>query len=235
VLQIENEYYSSMRPKRVPQPGELTGHALARGGVQYVELRSLDLDAATPESVSAEQLDFLEAFLLLLLLKDSPPIDNSEQEVLDHNHLLIARAGRDPALRLGRRGRPVAVGAWAAELLDEMTGVCELLDAGKPARPFGATLQSQRDKLAQPLLLPAARQLREMQEHGESFAQLALRHSKTHQAQALAVPPEPQLQAELAQQAAESLEMQARKDAGVSGSFDDYLRERLQYNNAVLA
>src|SRR5258706_402662 len=65
ILQIENEYYSSMRPKRTPRSGELTGHALARGGVEYVEMRSLDLDSISPESVSTPQLDFPEAFLVL--------------------------------------------------------------------------------------------------------------------------------------------------------------------------
>ena len=235
ILQIENEYYSSMRPKRAPQSGELTGHALARGGVEYVEMRSLDLDALSPESVTGPQLDFLEAFLLLLLLKDSPPVENSEQEALDHNHLLITRRGRDPTLQLLRDGRPVSVQHWASQLLDEMAGVCELLDAGDAQRPYSSALQAQRDRLAQPLLLPAAQLLREMQEHGESFARLSLRHSKAHQALALAVAPDVELQQSMASQAAESLEMQARKDAGVSGSFDDYLRRRLADNNAVLA
>ena len=124
---------------------------------------------------------------------------------------------------------------WASQLLDEMAGVCELLDAGDAQRPYSSALQAQRDRLAQPLLLPAAQLLREMQEHGESFARLSLRHSKAHQALALAVAPDVELQQSMASQAAESLEMQARKDAGVSGSFDDYLRRRLADNNAVLA
>jgi glutamate--cysteine ligase len=234
ILQIENEYYSSMRPKRAPRSGELTGHALARGGVEYVELRSLDLDAQAPESVTELQLNFLEAFLVLLLLKDSRAIENSEQEQLDHNHLLITRSGRDPALRLSRDGRPVAPASWAAELLEEMVGVCELLDAGNVARPFSHALRAQRDKISQPLLLPAAQLLREMQEHGESFAQLSLRHSIAHRKLAMAVTAESPLQQALTQQALESLELQARKDASVTGSFDDYLRTRLADNNAAI-
>jgi glutamate--cysteine ligase len=234
ILQIENEYYSSMRPKRAPRSGELTGHALARGGVEYVELRSLDLDAMTPESVTEQQLNFLEALLVLLLLKDSPGIENSEQEALDRNHLLITRRGRDPALTLARAGRSVTVANWAAELLDEMAGVCELLDGADAARPFTQALQAQRDKLAQQQLLPAAQLLREMQEHGESFAQLSLRHSAAQRAGALRVNEDTGLQQALAQQAAESLEMQERKDAGVSGAFDEYLRARLDANDAVM-
>jgi hypothetical protein len=76
--------------------------------------------------------------------------------------------------------------------------------------------------------------LREMQEHGESFAQLSLRHSKAQRQLAMAVTAELPLQQALTQQALESLELQARKDASVSGSFDDYLRTRLADNNAAI-
>jgi glutamate--cysteine ligase len=227
VLQIENEYYSSMRPKRVPQSSELTGHALARAGVEYVELRALDLAVGVSESVSAAQLDFLEALLILLLIKDSPPIETSEQEACDHNHLLIARRGRDPELRLSRDGRSIAPATWATELLEQMQGVCELLDGASQGGRYLNALRAQRDKLAQPMLLPAAQLLAEMQQHDESFAQQALRYSLLQRQTAVAVAPDEQLQHNLQLQAQESLQMQERKDHSVSGSFDDYLRQRL--------
>jgi glutamate--cysteine ligase len=227
ILQIENEYYSYIRPKRAPRSGELTGQALARAGVEYVELRSLDLDCHSAESVTTGQLCFLEALAILLLVKDSPPIDNSEQEALDYNHLLVARNGREPGVSLMRSGRSVAVTEWVSELLESMQGICELLDAGFTDKRYSKALEEQRHKLAQPLLLPAAQLLRQMQEHDESFAQQSLRLSLQHRAAVLAQAPDAAMQAGLAQQAADSLEQQRRKDAAVTGSFDDYLRARL--------
>ncbi|HTE42268.1 MAG TPA: glutamate--cysteine ligase, partial [Steroidobacteraceae bacterium] len=51
LLQIENEYYSFIRPKRVANSGERPTHALSRAGVQYVEVRALDVSAFDPVGV----------------------------------------------------------------------------------------------------------------------------------------------------------------------------------------
>jgi glutamate--cysteine ligase len=226
ILQIENEYYSAIRPKRAPRVGELTAQALRRGGVEYVEVRVLDLDMLAPDSMSAEQLDFMEALLVLLLLKDSPPLSNDEQEALDANQLHVARDGRVAGLQLQRDGRAVPLRDWAAGLLDELTGVCELLDAGGTRR-YASALQSQRDKLAQPQLLPAAQLQRQMLEHEEEFAAQALRLSRQHRQALLATPLEPALREQMTEQARESVEMQQRMDHAVRGDFGEYLRQRL--------
>jgi glutamate--cysteine ligase len=227
VLQIENEYYSSIRPKRVLRAGELTGQALARAGVEYVELRTLDLGADGAESVTVAELDFMEAFTLTLLLLDSPPISVTEQETLDRNYLQVARRGRDPTLLLETDGRGVAPADRAYALLEHMTGVCELLDAGLATRPYARALQQQRQRLLLPQELPAARLLREMQEQGQSFTQHTLRRSVAARASTLAATVDAAQQQELQVEATDSLAMQQRKDAEVSGSFDDYLRRRL--------
>ncbi len=71
ILQIENEYYSFIRPKRVARSGERPTKALLRAGVEYVEVRALDVSAFDPVGVNQNKLRFLEAFLALCLLKDS--------------------------------------------------------------------------------------------------------------------------------------------------------------------
>ncbi|MDQ2642097.1 MAG: glutamate--cysteine ligase, partial [Pseudomonadota bacterium] len=85
ILQIENEYYSFIRPKRVARSGESPSAALLRAGVEYVEVRALDVSAFDPVGVNQNKLRFLEAFLALCLLKQSDPIDAGEQEALDAN------------------------------------------------------------------------------------------------------------------------------------------------------
>jgi len=227
ILQIENEYYSSIRPKCVPRSGELTAHALLRGGVEYVEVRALDLDMQAPDSVTVEQLDFMEALMILLLLKDSALLGNDEQEALDANQLRVCREGRAAGLLLQRAGRAVPLREWIAGLFEELTGVCELLDAGNPTPRYSRALQAQRDKLAQPQLLPAAQLQRQLLEHDEEFSDQALRLSRQHRQTLLATPPEPALLAQLQEQARESVEQQRRMDRTVSGDFGDYLRQRL--------
>src|SRR3954469_16646186 len=133
ILQIENEYYSFIRPKRVARSGERPTKALQRAGVEYVEVRALDVSAFDPVGVNQNKLRFLEVFLALCLMKESPPIGDSEQDLLDANHVTVARRGREPGLVLERDGRKAPLLEWARELVDSMRGIAEILDQGDPA------------------------------------------------------------------------------------------------------
>ncbi len=96
-----------------------------------------------------------------------------------------------------------------------------------PTRRYTRALQAQRDKLAQPQLLPAAQLQRQLLDHEEEFAAQALRLSRQHRQELLSTPLEPALLEQLTAQAHESVEMQQRMDRAVSGDFGDYLRQRL--------
>ena len=224
ILQIENEYYSFIRPKRVAASGERPTRALLRAGVEYVEVRALDVSAFDPVGVNQSKLRFLEAFLALCVLKDSPPIGESEQELLDENHLTVARRGREPGLTLWRDGRSVSMESWAAKLLDSMTGICEVLDRGDPARPYATALAAQTAKLAEVRLTPSARLLTELRSTGESFFDLALRMSSMHKAYFRDLhTPNPQRLAELSAEAEQSLRAQRQIEATDRISFEAYL------------
>ena len=175
-----NEYYSFIRPKRVARSGERPTKALLRAGVEYVEVRALDVSAFDPVGVNQNKLRFLEVFLAMCLMKDSPPIATWEHEVLDSNHVTVARRGREPGLTLQRDGRPVPLQAWARELVDSMRGIAEVFDHGDLARPYQAALAVQAAKIQDVSLTPSARMLAELENTGESFFDLALRMSRLH-------------------------------------------------------
>ena len=181
ILQIENEYYSFIRPKRVARSGERPTKALKRAGVEYVEVRALDVSAFDPVGVNQTKLRFLEAFLALCLMKESAPIGTAEQAALDENHLTVASRGREPGLTLQRDGKGVPMRTWAAELLDSMAGLCEILDRGDVARPYSQALAAQVAKVDDVALTPSARLMSGLS-GGESFFELALRMSATHKA-----------------------------------------------------
>jgi glutamate--cysteine ligase len=224
VLQIENEYYSYIRPKRVARSGERPTKALLRAGVEYVEVRALDVSAFDPVGVNQHKLRFLEAFLALCLLKESPPIGDDEQSALDQNHLTVAHRGREPGLALWRDGRRASMAGWAAELIDSMTGICEVLDHGDPAQPYTEALATQAAKIADVKLTPSARLLAEITSTGESFFDLALRMSATHKAYFLDLyPSNAERQAELAAEAEESLKKQRALESRQQESFEEYL------------
>jgi glutamate--cysteine ligase len=224
ILQIENEYYSFIRPKRVARSGERPTVALQRAGVEYVEVRALDVSAFDPVGVNQHKLRFLEAFLAMCVLRESPPIGESEEAALDENHLRVARRGREPGLKLERGGRSVPMIEWAREILDSMEGLCEILDNGDPAKSFAASLAVQKAKVEDFSLTPSARLLHELKSGDESFFALALRMSRAYKSYFLELhEPHPARLAELAAEAEESLEKQARIEAADDMSFDDYL------------
>jgi glutamate--cysteine ligase len=228
ILQIENEYYSYIRPKRIARSGERPTKALQRAGVEYVEVRALDVSAFDPVGVNQNKLRFLEAFVALCLLRNSEPISRGEQDALDANHLLVARRGREPGLRLNREGRDFPMTDWARELLDSMQGLCEMLDQGEAARPYTAALEQQRTKIDDVERTPSARLLTEMRQSGESFFQLALRMSKLHKDYFLGLyPPNQQRLAEFAAAARESHDAQRRIEAADTLDFDSYLAQYL--------
>ncbi|WP_198265334.1 glutamate--cysteine ligase [sulfur-oxidizing endosymbiont of Gigantopelta aegis] len=180
ILQIENEYYSTIRPKQILQGNEKPTIALARRGVKYVELRSLDVNAYDPLGVNESQLHFLEAFLLFCLLHESPIIEISQRKEVDHNEMLTAHQGRKPGLILFRNGRQQTLKSWALEIMEEMAGVCELLDANDPTKPYTASLNKQTERVLHSDMTPSARMLDDMRQDKESFHRFAERMSREH-------------------------------------------------------
>ncbi len=223
LLQIENEYYSTIRPKQLLTGNEKPTLALKRCGVAYVELRSLDVNAFDPLGIHARQLHFLECFLLFCLLHESPLISVDERHAIDENELRAAHRGRDPELKLVRDRQTLQLRDWAGELLEEMRSVCELLDQGASGTPYCAALDEQVRKVKDPELTPSARMLREMRDRGEGFYHFAKRMSEIHQHFFSNLPLSETREAYFAELAVKSLEDQAALEAADEITFAEYL------------
>ena len=221
VLQLENEYYSSVRPK--PAPGRARAvAALERNGVEYVEIRSLDLNMGEPLGMSEAQMRFLETLLLYCLLADSPPIAQSEQQEIDASELAIARQGRKTGLTTTRLGRETRVADWALEFVDEIAPLAALLDDG--GRTHSAALESCRNAIRDPDLTPSARLLAELKATGASFFEFALERAHRQRDHFLALPFDSNRAQDLADTASRSLaEASALEDASTE-SFDEFRR-----------
>jgi glutamate--cysteine ligase len=167
---------------------------------------------------------FLEAFAALCVLKDSPLIGRSAEQELDANHVRVARRGREPGLALALDGKPYELRAWAAQLLEEMSGICELLDHGDPARPYTAALAVQMAKVDNVEATPSARLLNELSAGGEAFFYFALRMSREHRDYFRDLYPPNQSQLDVFRaEAEESLLAQRRIEAADDVSFDEFV------------
>ncbi len=180
ILQIENEYYSTVRPKQITEADEKPTLALQRRGVQYIELRSLDVNAFDPMGINETQLYFLEALMLYCLLQESPTIDAKERIAIDQNELDVAHRGREPGLKLVRRDGEISLHDWGLEVCDEMRAICEYLDTGVEGSPYTEALEKQCAVIVDPELTPSAKMLAEMRENNEGFYHFAKRKSLEH-------------------------------------------------------
>jgi len=223
ILQIENEYYSTIRPKQILKGNEKPTLALKRRGVSYVELRSLDVNAFDPLGINERQLHFLECFLLFCLLHESPAIGDYERKAIDKNELRAAHRGRDPKLKLIRGNDTIGLADWADELLQEMSAVCELLDRSTDGDPYCAALQAQQQKVRDPELTPSARMLNEMRDRGEGFYHFAERLSRTHQHFFKNLPMRETRERYYSELAVKSLEDQRAWEAADEIAFAQYL------------
>jgi len=225
ILQIENEYYSTVRPKQVLEWMEKPSLALKNRGVRYIELRSLDVNAYHPLGLDETQGRFLEVFLLFCMLADSPLIDAGERHEIDRNLLDVAHRGREPKLMLQHRGVRLPMRAWALEILESMLPVCEVLDGIEGGAWFEDAIDDQLAKVRAPELTPSARMLDEMRDRGEGFYQFARRRSHQPQRYFLERKLAPEKVAELDAMAAASLAEQARIEAEPQADFDRFLAD----------
>lgn len=221
-LQIENEYYSTIRPKRVARSGERPTEALLRGGVEYVELRALDVSPFEPTGISAEQMQFMELFLLYCLLLESPPILGDEYEALERNHAEVARNGRHPAARLRRSGQAVLLGDWAREVLADMLALAEVLEQAG-LKGFTGVVREQLPLLDDPALTPSARLVAELLASGQGLADWGLALARDTRERLLASPADPANRALLVEESARSLERQQLIEAADELPFDAFL------------
>ena len=178
LLQIENEFYGTIRPKRTGHIGERPLHALRQRGVEYVEVRLMDLDPFEPVGIAAQTMRFLDVFLLHCLLSDSPPDTPNEIAQLKHNQHLTAERGREPGLCLERSGQPVALTTWGAEILAECVPLAAALDTAHATEDYSAALYAAQARMAHTEQTPSAQVLqRIVQDHAHSFSSFALAQS----------------------------------------------------------
>jgi len=224
VLQIENEYYSSIRPKRATGRCERPITALAERGVQYVEVRCLDIDPYSPVGIDATTARFVDAFLLLCTASDSPffPANGYCQRSAD-NFSVVVKEGRKPGLTLDRDGQTIGLAQWGHELLDQIAPYAALYDSAMGGTAYADALAAQRAKLDQPDTTPSARLLAELKDSGLSFHDYSLALSRKH-ADALRAQPLPADVATAYQQAAEaSAAEQLRLEQSDTEDFDTYV------------
>lgn len=235
LLQIENEFYGTIRPKRRVRPGERPLDALRDRGVEYVEVRCQDLDPFRPLGIDAATCRFLDVFLLLCLLRESPQDSRRESAALLANQRAVVESGRAPGRKLARvpEGEGEAdLRAWGEELLADCRRVAVALDEASGGEHHAVAVERERRKLADAGETPSARLLAALRSEGVSFAEFGLRRSAAHKRWLRETSPSNERPAHLAAMTRASWREQQRieaADAASGESFDAYLARYLRF------
>ena len=224
LLQIENEFYSTVRPKQTARRGETQLKALADRGVEYVEVRCLDLDPFDPLGLSAQQIHFIEAFLLTCVMSPSPMTFNQEYAAIGANQRAAVYAGRDPELKLLRGdGSSVGMRDWAREIFDSIIRSADVLDDAYGTNAYTEATNYYARYLDNPDLTPSARVLKELEEQQLTYFGWTRKQSEKFQSEMLQVQLPQEKISEFAEQAQQSLRDQAKLEAADEYDFATYL------------
>lgn len=235
LLQIENEFYSMVRPKRVIRSGERPLHALRERGVQYVEVRAMDLDPFSPIGIAPPTAAFLDVFLLHCLLAGSPRDTPEEIRANAANNHLVAARGREPGLRLARDGAQTPLGDWATQLLDSCVPIAEAVDAARGGGEHSEAIAAARAAIGDPDSLPSARVLNEIRErHDGSYVRFVLEHSRRHRNDLLELALPAASEKRLTDLAQTSLERQRAIEAADAVPFETYRQRYLAPESLLL-
>ena len=220
LLQIENEYYSDIRPKRVTRPGQKPVHALKEGGVEYVEVRNIDLNPFLPLGIDAQQSQFINAFLTWCLFSQSPVISDQECEVIGINQAVVVRQGRKPGLMLQTCGGEKSLQSLGLDIITNLRLVADVMPEKQHVLAAISTMEA---RLKDASLTPSAQVLAAMEQGNLSHHQLSFELAQKHQAYHLQQSLSLQRRQELSKQVSESIANQERIEAEQTEPFDDFL------------
>jgi len=228
VLQIENEYYSDIRPKRVTLSGEKPVHALIARGVQYLEVRNTDINPLLPLGIDAEQARFMDAYLISCLLGSDNHLSDRECSLLNLNKSSVVKEGRKPGLRLQQLDGETSREVLGNQVLDQVQRVAELLDQLHSTQAYTKAVGVQRERLKHPELTPSAQILAALKETGASFQEWGLQKSRELRDTLMQQPLSAQRRSELEQLAKQSIESQRKLEAEPQENFDQFLQHYLE-------
>ncbi|MDP5213041.1 glutamate--cysteine ligase [Pseudoalteromonas tunicata] len=225
ILQIENEFYSPIRPKRNTLAGEKPSEALARGGIEYIEVRALDVNPFSSVGISLEQMRFLDVFLTYCALESSPLMSVAEQAQASANLSAVVNNGRDPELVLSRNGEATKLQTWGANLFADLALVADYLDKAYKTDEYSHTIATLSQWIVNPEMTFSGQYMSKLLASGLDNGAYAFSLAQAYKAK-FAAQDYSTLTADIfAEQAKHSLQQQREIEQNDTVSFETFLAD----------
>ncbi|MBA6389588.1 glutamate--cysteine ligase [Colwellia sp. BRX10-3] len=233
VLQIENELYAPVRPKCVAKAGEKPSEALRNRGVEYIEVRALDVNPFSATGVTVEQVRFLDVFLTFCMLEPSPILNCEAQATSEENMDAVVVRGRDPTLLLRditgdnaeNSAAEKSVKQWGNEIFAKMSDIATLLDQANDSQLYSQVLKAEAAKISDASLTPSAQILAAVVNENHSLTKLALSKAVEYRQQLLANDYQEFSEEYFTKSVADSLQKQSAIEQGDKVDFDTFLQD----------
>ncbi|WPC31999.1 glutamate--cysteine ligase [Acinetobacter towneri] len=224
VLQIENEYYSLVRPKQVPQEGETPSQALANRGIGYVELRAVDVNPYSPIGIDEHTAGFLEVLALYCLLQDSPALLDAEQSIIEKNQAEVVNRGRAPNAHIQESDVKTPIEAWGQHYVTAMQPLAALLDQSYATQLYSQALERMMVRLHEVDETLSAHMIADTIRHGGTWgfgSYMAQQHAHAYEQHTL----RPETQTYFDEIAVQSIQQQQQLEQAQGLSFADYVAQ----------
>ncbi|WVD72315.1 glutamate--cysteine ligase [Orbus wheelerorum] len=228
ILQIENEFYAPIRPKRVPKKDETPSAALLRGGIEYIEVRSLDINPFSPIGITEEQIRFVDLFLIWCALAPAPEMSSEELQCSKVNWNRVIMEGRKPGqiISMGCESYQQPLAKVGHDLFSDLLRVADVLDHNDPQKRYRKVCERLDTMFDNPELTLSARTLQAISDMGTSTFGLAL--AKQYKQQLNAEPLQVLTESDFAYQKNQSIAKQQLKEQNQTVTFDEYIKQMEQ-------
>ncbi|MCK5882379.1 MAG: glutamate--cysteine ligase [Bacteriovoracaceae bacterium] len=229
LIQIENEFYNQIRPKRTILPGERPTEALHDRGVEYIEYRAVDINPFDPIGLSRGQIEFFTTFLLYNMIMESPESTEEDFKNSRNNIGIVAMSGRSADTQIHHRGELIPLKDAGLQLLEEMLPVAEILDCASGTTNYSATIKAETEKMRDPALTLSGKMEQILRSKNISYLEFMTEQSKKHTEELKRYEISERLQGKLNAEAISSLVKQNEIEGLDKINFEQYLN---QYLNA---
>jgi glutamate--cysteine ligase len=172
ILQIENELYDIVRPKRSGPSGSRPATLLKEQGIEYLELRGIDINPFIPEGIDENKIKLLDVYIMHALISDSPEVSDTEIEEIRANQKAMVESGRSKDIKLKRGGVDIPLLELKTVLHDELKQVASAMDEYCPGYSNAVDSEMNID------ILPSERIMNEIKSQNISFQEYGLSQSK---------------------------------------------------------
>ncbi|EPE37843.1 glutamate-cysteine ligase [Candidatus Photodesmus katoptron] len=231
LLQIENELYTPIRPKCIAKNGEKPAEALKNFGVEYIEVRSLDINPYSPIGITKEQICFLDIFLTWASLIDSDHMDYSEFIYCCDNWRKVVLQGRKIGLELRidyHYEKIITLQECAKDIFKDLLLIAKSMDIVHSSTEYQDICTKLSSWINDPELTVSG-QLLEMTKRYGSFKEVGYRLGEQYRSTYLNHRYKVYSSQELENEVVRSRYAQANQEKTDIQSFDEYLEEYFSY------